>query len=150
MSPFNAWVLSKSLETLAVRVERHCENALKVAEFLEKHPNVNKVKYPFLKSHPQYEIAKKQMKLGGNVVAFEIKGGTEKGKQFLDNIKLCSLSANLGDTRTIITHPASTTHNKLGVEDRLETGITDGLVRVSVGLEHIDDIINDLKQAIES
>ncbi|MFB0939045.1 MAG: aminotransferase class I/II-fold pyridoxal phosphate-dependent enzyme [Urechidicola sp.] len=150
MSPFNAWVLSKSLETLAVRVERHCENALKVAEFLEKHPNVNKVKYPFLKSHPQYEIAKKQMKLGGNVVAFEIKGGIEKGKQFLDNIKLCSLSANLGDTRTIITHPASTTHNKLGVEDRLETGITDGLVRVSVGLEHIDDIINDLKQAIES
>jgi O-succinylhomoserine sulfhydrylase len=150
MSPFNAWVLSKSLETLAVRVERHCENALKVAKFLEKHPNVNKVKYPFLKSHPQYEIAKKQMKLGGNVVAFEIKGGTEKGKQFLDNIKLCSLSANLGDTRTIITHPASTTHNKLGVEDRLETGITDGLVRVSVGLEHIDDIINDLKQAIES
>jgi O-succinylhomoserine sulfhydrylase len=150
MSPFNAWVLSKSLETLAVRVERHCENALKVAEFLGKHPNVNKVKYPFLKSHPQYEIAKKQMKLGGNVVAFEIKGGIEKGKQFLDNIKLCSLSANLGDTRTIITHPASTTHNKLGVEDRLETGITDGLVRVSVGLEHIDDIINDLKQAIES
>jgi O-succinylhomoserine sulfhydrylase len=150
MSPFNAWVLSKSLETLAVRVEKHCENALKVAGFLEKHPNVNKVKYPFLKSHPQYEIAKKQMKLGGNVVAFEIKGGIEKGKQFLDNIKLCSLSANLGDTRTIITHPASTTHNKLSTEDRLETGITDGLVRVSVGLEHIDDIINDLKQAIES
>jgi O-succinylhomoserine sulfhydrylase len=148
MSPFNAWVLSKSLETLAVRVERHCENALKVAKFLEKHPNVNKVNYPFLKSHPQYEIAKKQMKLGGNVVAFEIKGDIEKGKQFLDNIKLCSLSANLGDTRTIITHPASTTHNKLGAEDRLETGITDGLVRVSVGLEHIDDIINDLKQAI--
>ncbi len=150
MSPFNAWVLSKSLETLAVRVEKHCENALKVAGFLEKHPNVNKVKYPFLKSHPQYEIAKKQMKLGGNVVAFEIKGGIEKGKQFLDNIKLCSLSANLGDTRTIITHPASTTHNKLSTEDRLETGITDGLVRISVGLEHIDDIINDLKQAIES
>jgi O-succinylhomoserine sulfhydrylase len=150
MSPFNAWVLSKSLETLAVRVEKHCENALKVAKFLEKHPNVNRVKYPFLKSHPQYEVAKKQMKLGGNVVAFEIKGGIEKGKQFLDNIKLCSLSANLGDTRTIITHPASTTHNKLGAEDRLETGITDGLVRVSVGLEHIDDIINDLNQAIES
>lgn len=150
MSPFNAWVLSKSLETLAVRVERHCENALKVAEFLEKHPTINQVKYPFLKSHPQYEVAKKQMKLGGNVVAFEIKGGIEKGKQFLDNIKLCSLSANLGDTRTIITHPASTTHNKLSSEDRLETGITDGLVRISVGLEHIDDIINDLKQAIES
>jgi len=148
MSPFNAWVLSKSLETLAVRVERHCENALKVAEFLEKHSAINQVKYPFLKSHPQYEIAKKQMKLGGNVVAFEIKGGLEAGRKFLDNIKMCSLSANLGDTRTIITHPASTTHSKLSVEDRLETGLTDGLVRISVGLEHIDDIINDLKKAI--
>jgi O-succinylhomoserine sulfhydrylase len=148
MSPFNAWVLSKSLETLAVRVERHCENALKVAEFLEKHSAINQVKYPFLKSHPQYEIAKKQMKLGGNVVAFEIKGGLEAGRKFLDNIKMCSLSANLGDTRTIITHPASTTHSKLSVEDRLETGLTDGLVRISVGLEHIDDIINDIKKAI--
>ena len=148
MSPFNAWVLSKSLETLAVRVERHCENALKVAEFLEKHSAINQVKYPFLKSHPQYEIAKKQMKLGGNVVAFEIKGGLEAGRKFLDNIKMCSLSANLGDTRTIITHPASTTHSKLSVEDRIETGLTDGLVRISVGLEHIDDIINDLKKAI--
>jgi len=148
MSPFNAWVLSKSLETLAVRVERHCENALKVAEFLEKHSAINQVKYPFLKSHPQYEIAKKQMKLGGNVVAFEIKGGLEAGRKFLDNIKMCSLSANLGDTRTIITHPASTTHSKLSVEDRIETGLTDGLVRISVGLEHIDDIINDIKKAI--
>ena len=148
MSPFNAWVLSKSLETLAVRVEKHCENALKVAYFLEKHSAINQVKYPFLKSHPQYEIAKKQMKLGGNVVAFEIKGGLEAGRKFLDNIKMCSLSANLGDTRTIITHPASTTHSKLSVEDRLETGLTDGLVRVSVGLEHIDDIINDIKKAI--
>jgi O-succinylhomoserine sulfhydrylase len=148
MSPFNAWVLSKSLETLAVRVEKHCENALKVAYFLEKHSAINQVKYPFLKSHPQYEIAKKQMKLGGNVVAFEIKGGLEAGRKFLDNIKMCSLSANLGDTRTIITHPASTTHSKLSVEDRIETGLTDGLVRISVGLEHIDDIINDLKKAI--
>ena len=148
MSPFNAWVLSKSLETLAVRVEKHCENALKVAYFLEKHSAINQVKYPFLKSHPQYEIAKKQMKLGGNVVAFEIKGGLEAGRKFLDNIKMCSLSANLGDTRTIITHPASTTHSKLSVEDRLETGLTDGLVRISVGLEHIDDIINDIKKAI--
>ena len=148
MSPFNAWVLSKSLETLAVRVEKHCENALKVAYFLEKHSAINQVKYPFLKSHPQYEIAKKQMKLGGNVVAFEIKGGLEVGRKFLDNIKMCSLSANLGDTRTIITHPASTTHSKLSVEDRIETGLTDGLVRISVGLEHIDDIINDIKKAI--
>jgi O-succinylhomoserine sulfhydrylase len=150
MSPFNAWVLSKSLETLAVRVEKHCENALKVAEFLENHPKVNLVKYPFLKSHPQYKIAKQQMKLGGNIAAFEIKGGIEAGRNFLNAIKMCSLSANLGDTRTIVTHPASTTHSKLSEKDRLEVGITDGLVRVSVGLEYIDDIINDLKQALES
>jgi len=149
LSPFNAWILSKSLETLAVRVDRHCENALKVAEFLEQHENIILVKYPFLKSHPQYEIAKKQMRQGGNIVAFEIKGGVEAGRKFLDSLKLCSLSANLGDTRTIVTHPASTTHSKLSKEDRLEVGITDGLVRVSVGLEHIDDIINDLKQALQ-
>jgi O-succinylhomoserine sulfhydrylase len=148
MSPFNAWVLSKSLETLAVRVEKHCENALKVAEFLEENTNVNWVKYPFLKSHPQYEIAKKQMKLGGNIVAFEVKGGIESGRKFLDALQLCSLSANLGDTRTIATHPASTTHSKLSEEERLEVGITDGLVRISVGLEHINDIIDDLKQAL--
>jgi O-succinylhomoserine sulfhydrylase len=149
MSPFNAWVLSKSLETLAIRVERHCENALKVAEFLENHPNVELVKYPFLKSHPSYDIAKKQMKLGGNIVAFEIKGGIEGGRRFLNNIKMCSLSANLGDTRTIVTHPASTTHSKLTDEERNEVGITAGLVRCSVGLENVDDIINDLKQALD-
>lgn len=149
MSPFNAWVLSKSIETLSVRVDKHCENALKVATFLENHPKVKLVKYPFLKSHPQYKIAKHQMKLGGNIVAFEVDGGITAGRQFLDNIKMCSLSANLGDTRTIVTHPASTTHSKLSVEDRLEVGITDGLVRVSVGLEHVNDIINDIKQALE-
>jgi O-succinylhomoserine sulfhydrylase len=148
LSPFNAWVLSKSLETLAVRVEKHCENALKVADFLENNPNVLSVKYPLLKSHPQYEVAKKQMKLGGNVVAFEVKGGIEAGRSFLNNIKLCSLSANLGDTRTIVTHPASTTHSKLTVEERLAVSITDGLVRVSVGLETVQDIINDLDQAL--
>ena len=148
LSPFNAWVLSKSLETLAVRVDKHCENALKVAEFLETQDSVKLVKYPFLKTHPQFEIAKKQMKLGGNIVAFEIKGGVEKGREFLNRIKLLSLSANLGDTRTIVTHPASTTHAKLSEEDRLEVGIIDGLVRVSVGLEHVDDIINDLEQAL--
>ncbi|GAB0156114.1 O-succinylhomoserine sulfhydrylase [Chryseobacterium sp. Alg-005] len=150
MSPFNAWVLSKSLETLAIRVEKHCENAVKVAEFLESHPNVEFVKYPFLKSHPSYEIAKKQMKLGGNIVAFEIKGGIEGGRKFLDHIKMCSLSANLGDTRTIVTHPASTTHSKLTEEERNEVGITAGLVRCSAGLENIDDIIADLKQALEA
>ena len=148
LSPFNAWVLSKSLETLAVRVDRHCESALKVAQFLETHPNVSLVKYPFLKSHPQYEIAKKQMKQGGNIVAFEIKGGIDAGRKFLNTIKMCSLSANLGDTRTIVTHPASTTHSKLSEADRLEVGITDGLVRISVGLEHVADVIADLKQAL--
>ncbi len=148
LSPFNAWVLSKSLETLAIRLDRHCENAMKVAEFLEQHPNVNKVKYPFLKSHPQYAIAQKQMKLGGNIVAFEIKGGLEAGRAFLDKIKLCSLSPNLGDTRTIVTHPASTTHSKLSVEERLAVSITDGLVRVSVGLETVNDVIADLEQAL--
>ncbi|SDR68145.1 O-succinylhomoserine sulfhydrylase [Polaribacter sp. KT25b] len=148
MSPFNAWVLSKSLETLSIRVEKHCENALKVAQFLEENENVEFVKYPFLQSHPQYEVAKNQMKLGGNIVAFEIKGGIEAGRKFLDKIKMCSLSANLGDTRTIVTHPSSTTHGRLSEEDRLEVGITNGLVRVSVGLEHADDVISDLKQAL--
>lgn len=149
MSPFNAWVLSKSLETLSIRVEKHCENALKVATFLEGNKNVKFVKYPFLKSHPQYKIAKNQMKLGGNIVAFEINGGVEAGVAFLDKIKMCSLSANLGDTRTIVTHPSSTTHGRLSVEDRLEVGITDGLVRISVGLEYVEDIIADIQQALE-
>lgn len=149
MSPFNAWVLSKSLETLSIRVEKHCENALKVATFLEGNKNVKFVKYPFLKSHPQYKIAKNQMKLGGNIVAFEINGGVEAGVAFLDKIKMCSLSANLGDTRTIVTHPSSTTHGRLSVEDRLEVGITDGLVRISVGLEYVEDIIADIQQAVE-
>ncbi len=149
LSPFNAWVLSKSLETLPVRADRHCDNALKLAEFLEAHPKVNWVKYPFLKSHPQYEVAKKQMRLGGNIVAFEVAGGVAGGKTFFDSIKMCSLSANLGDTRTIVTHPASTTHSKLAVEDKLAVGITDGMVRCSVGLEHIDDIIADISQALE-
>ncbi|MGB6151496.1 MAG: aminotransferase class I/II-fold pyridoxal phosphate-dependent enzyme [Pricia sp.] len=148
LSPFNAWVLSKSLETLAVRVDRHCENALKLAEYLEGHEKVNWVKYPFLKSHPKYKIAKKQMKAGGCVVAFEVKGGLQAGQKFFDTIKLLSLSANLGDTRSIVTHPASTTHSKLTVEERAETGITDGMVRVSVGLEHVDDIIADVGQAL--
>ncbi|NQY07730.1 MAG: aminotransferase class I/II-fold pyridoxal phosphate-dependent enzyme [Flavobacteriaceae bacterium] len=150
LSPFNAWVLSKSLETLSVRVDRHCDNALRVAEFLEYHDQVNWVKYPFLKSHPQHEVAKKQMKLGGNIIAFEVKGGIEAGRKFLDRIQMASLSANLGDTRTIVTHPASTTHSKLSEEDRLEVGITDGLVRTSIGLENVEDIIQDLDQALRA
>lgn len=149
LSPFNAWVLSKSLETLAIRVDRHCENALKLAEFLEGHTKVNWVKYPFLKSHPNYKTARKQMKAGGCVVAFEIKGGLEAGRSFFDAIRLLSLSANLGDSRSIVTHPASTTHSKLSKEERQEAGITDGMVRVSVGLEHIDDIIGDIAQALD-
>ncbi len=149
LSPFNAWILSKSLETLPVRVEKHCDNALKIAEFLENHDKVNFVKYPFLKSHPQHELAKKQMKFGGSIVAFEIKGGIDAGRNFLNSIKLLSLSANLGDTRSIVTHPASTTHAKLSEEDRLKTGISGGLIRISVGLEHAEDIINDLKQALK-
>ena len=148
MSPFNAWVLSKSLETLAVRVERHCENALKLATYLEAHPKVKWVKYPFLKSHPKYDIAKKQMKMGGSIVAFEVEGGLEGGRAFFDAIKMCSLSANLGDTRTIVTHPASTTHAKVEEEVKVAAGITDGMVRCSVGLEHVNDIIQDLEQAL--
>jgi O-succinylhomoserine sulfhydrylase len=150
LAPFNAWVLSKSLETLAVRVDRHCENAFAIAKELESNPAVLKVKYPFLKSHPQYEIAKKQMKLGGNIIAIEVKGGIEAGRKFLNAIKMCSLSANLGDTRTIVTHPASTTHSKLSEEERLAAGITPGLVRISVGLENVNDILEDITQALNS
>ena len=148
LSPFNAWVLSKSLETLGLRVDRHCANALQLATYLENHPKIEWVKYPFLKSHPKYEIAKKQMKAGGCVVAFEVKGGLEAGKQFFDAIQMLSLSANLGDSRSIVTHPASTTHSKLTTEERNAVGISDGMVRVSVGLEHIDDIIQDIEQAL--
>ena len=148
LSPFNSWILSKSLETLSVRIDRHCENAMAVAEYLEKHEQVNAVRYPFLKSHPQYDIAVKQMKKGGNIVAFEVKGGIEGGRNFLNKIQMCSLSANLGDTRTIVTHPASSTHSKLSAEERKIVGITDGLIRVSVGLENISDIVEDLSQAL--
>ena len=148
LSPFNAWVLSKSMETLPVRVDRHCQSALATAEFLEKHPKISWVKYPFLKSHPQYELAKKQMSQGGSIIAFEIKDGLDAGRNFLDALTMLSLSSNLGDSRTIVTHPASTTHNKLSVSDRLEVGITDGMVRLSVGLEHLEDIQNDLNLAL--
>ncbi|WP_372944846.1 PLP-dependent aspartate aminotransferase family protein [Muriicola sp.] len=149
LSPFNAWILSKSLETLAVRVERHCSNALAVARFLEGHKKVNWVKYPFLPSHPQYDLARKQMKAGGSVVAFEVKGGLEAGRSFFDGIKMLSLSANLGDSRSIVTHPASTTHSKLTEEERQESGISPGMVRISVGLEHVDDVIADIAQSLD-
>lgn len=147
MSPFNAWILQKSIETLAVRMEKHCCNALQLADYLTTLSKIEKVKYPFHKTHPQYELAKSQMNLGGGIIAFEIKGGKEKAMEFINQTQLCSISANLGDTRTIITHPASTTHSKLTEEERLSVGITPGLIRISVGLEHIDDIKNDLFRA---
>jgi O-succinylhomoserine sulfhydrylase len=149
MSPFNAWVLSKSLETLDVRMERHCKNALKVSETLESNPNVSWVKYPFLKGHPQYDIAIKQMTAGGGVLCFEIKGGVEAGRKFLDALQLLSVTANLGDSRSIASHPASTTHSKLSKEEQLAVGITPGLIRISTGLEKVDDIIADIVQALE-
>lgn len=149
LSPFNAWVLSKSLETLAVRMDRHCAQAHELAKFLEQHPDVERVKYPFLPSHPQYALAQKQMRLGGGVVTFEIKGGLERGRKFLNSLKMLSHSANLGDTRSIATHPASTTHSKLTDAERLAVGITPGLVRISVGLEAYADIQADVAQAIE-
>lgn len=149
LSPFNAWVLSKSLETLAVRMDRHCDNALTLANCVEHHPQLVQVKYPGLMSHPQYAIARKQMKKGGGLITFELKGGIAQGKRFLDALKMCSLTANLGDTRTIVTHPASTTHAKLTEEERQAVGITPGLVRVSVGLENIADIISDIEQALD-
>ena len=149
ISPFNAWILSKSIETLGVRMDRHSGNALKVALYLEKHADVESVKYPFLKSHPQYKIAKRQMTQGGGVLAFMIKGGLKRGSKFLDALEMSSLTANLGDTRTIVSHPASTTHAKLTEQQRLETGVLPGLIRISVGLEHADDIIADLEQAFK-
>jgi len=148
MSPFNAWILSKSLETLAVRMDRHCENALKLAVVLENHPKIEKVKYPFLPSHPNHKIAKKQMKQGGGLISFVVKGGLYAGKSFIDKLSMISISANLGDTRTIVTHPASSTHSGLSDDDKQELEILPGLIRISVGLEHIDDILFDIEQAL--
>lgn len=150
LSPFNAWILSKSLETLAVRMDRHCDNALKVAEYLEKHPKIKLVKYPFLKSHPQYEIAKKQMKQGGGIVTIVVEGGVEGARKFMDGLKMFSISANLADTRSIATHPATSTHSKLTEEQRLEVGIEQGSIRLSIGLEHVDDILKDIEGALNS
>ena len=148
LSPFNAWMFSKSLETLPLRMERHCDNAEKLAECLAYQPQIATVKYPHHPSHPQYELAKHQMRRGGGIVAFELKGGVAQGQRFLDALQLCSLTANLGDSRTIATHPASTTHSSLTDAERLAVGITPGLVRISVGLEHIDDIWADIEQAL--
>lgn len=149
MSAFNAWVLSKSLETLALRVERHCENALFVAQSLQNHPALDFVSYPFLPSHPQYAIAKKQMRAGGGIIALQLKGGYEAGKQFLDGLQMIKISPNLGDARTIATHPASSTHCKLSEAERLNVGITQELIRISIGLEAKNDILNDILNALK-
>ena len=148
MSAFNAWLLSKSLETLAVRMDRHCANALALAQHFEGHPALSAVRYPFLPSHPQHDLARAQMQQGGGIVALELRGGLTAGQAVLNGVRMVSHSANLGDTRTIITHPASTTHSKLSAAERSAVGISDGLIRVSVGLEHVSDIIADVEQAL--
>jgi O-succinylhomoserine sulfhydrylase len=148
LSPFNAWVLSKSLETLYVRMEKHAANALYIAKALEGHPALSWVKYPYLPSHPQFAIAQKQMNNGGGILTFELKSGLEGGRKFLNSLKWLSMTNNLGDSRTIASHPASTTHSKLSPEERAAVGITPGLIRLSVGLEHPDDIIEEILQAL--
>jgi len=148
LSPFNAWVLSKSLETLFIRMEKHAANALAMATHFQNHPSLSQVKYPFLPSHPQHEIAKKQMSNGGGILTFEVKGGIESGRKFLNALKLISMTNNLGDSRTIAAHPASTTHSKLSEDERQSVGITPGLIRISAGLEHVEDLILDIEQAL--
>lgn len=149
MSPFNAWVLSKSLETLALRMDRHCENALYVAQKLEGHPSLENVSYPFLPSHPHHAIAKKQMRAGGGIITITVKGGYEAAKRFLDRLLMIKISPNLGDARSIATHPASSTHCKLSANERANVGITDGLIRISIGLENKKDILQDIIQALK-
>ncbi|RVU24667.1 aminotransferase class I/II-fold pyridoxal phosphate-dependent enzyme [Sandaracinomonas limnophila] len=150
LSPFNAWVMSKSLELLELRMEKHSANAMALAEALENHPKLNAVKYPFLKSHPQYELAKKQMKFGGGILTLDLKGGYDKVVAFSKALNIVSVSPNLGDTRTILTHPASTTHSKISAEDKTAVGITEGLVRIAVGLEDIEDLKADFLNALAS
>ncbi|MBL7748793.1 MAG: aminotransferase class I/II-fold pyridoxal phosphate-dependent enzyme [Chitinophagaceae bacterium] len=148
MSPFNAWVLSKSLETLFIRMERHATSAMYIAQQLEEHDAISSVKYPFLATHPQYGIAKKQMTNGGGIVTFELKGGIDSGRKFLNALQMISMTNNLGDSRSIASHPASTTHSKLTEEERRAVGITPGLIRISVGLENVQDILDDILQAL--
>jgi O-succinylhomoserine sulfhydrylase len=149
LSPFNAWVLSKSLETLDVRMQRHCDNAESLAKTLEGHPKINWVKYPTLVSHPGFSIAQKQMKRGGGIVTFDLKGGRKEANKFMNSLQLLTLTSNLGDTRSIASHPASTTHSKLSEAERVAVGITEGLIRISVGLEHIEDITKDILNALK-
>lgn len=148
LSPFDAWLTLRGVKTLGIRMERHCENAVKIAQYLENHPAISRVWYPGLPSHPQYELGKRQMSLPGGVISFEISGGLDAGRRMINSVELCLLAVSLGDTETLIQHPASMTHSPYAPEERLEAGITDGLIRLSVGLEDADDIINDLEQAI--
>ena len=148
LSPFNAWVMLKGLETLELRVMQHCRNAANVADFLTRQNGLNKVLYPGLKSHPQHALAKAQMSDFGTVIAFEIDGGKERAFRFLNALEMIDISNNLGDAKSLITHPGTTTHQRLPVEDRERLGITDGLVRLSVGLEDPEDVMDDLTQAL--
>ncbi|MFT5795939.1 MAG: O-succinylhomoserine sulfhydrylase, partial [Ulvibacter sp.] len=148
LSPFNAWIVLKSLETFTLRVEKQCQNALKIAKFLDSHPKINKTLYPELESHPQHDIFKKQMTKGGSLIAFETKGGKKDAFKFMNNLQLVDISNNLGDSKSLITHPATTTHYNMGEEGRAEINITDDLCRLSVGLENIDDLIEDIKKAL--
>ncbi len=149
MSPFHAWLLSKSLETLDVRIQRHCENALALAQYFEQHKYITNVRYPFLSSHPQYDLARQQMSAGGGLVTIDIQGGQEEAFRLINALTIPTITANLGDTRTIITHPASTTHSKLSREAQQEAGILDATVRISVGLEGIGDLKQDFEQALQ-
>ncbi|MBU6339615.1 MAG: O-succinylhomoserine sulfhydrylase [Rickettsiales bacterium] len=149
LSPFNAWVVLKSLETYSLRMERHCKNAERIANFLENHSKINRVLYPNLKSHPQYKIAKKQMSNGGAMLAFEVKGNKKSCFSFMNKLKIIDISNNLGDAKSLITHPATTTHSNISQEEREKIGITQNMCRLSVGLENVDDLIEDLKQALK-
>lgn len=149
LSPFDAYLILRGMKTLEIRMEKHCRNAMTVAEFLEGHNAIEKVYYPGLKSFEQYELAKKQMSLPGAIIAFELKGGIEEGKKLMNSLKMCKLAVSLGDAETLIQHPASMTHSPYEPEERLEAGITDGLVRLSVGLENPEDIIDDLKESLD-
>ena len=148
LSPFDAFLIIRGLKTLEIRMDRHCKNAMAVAEFLETHPAVDKVYFPGLKSFPQFELAKKQMSLSGAVIAFEIKGGVEEGKKVINSVEMCKLAVSLGDAETLIQHPASMTHSSYPPEERLDAGVTDGLIRLAIGLENVEDIIADLDQAL--
>jgi O-succinylhomoserine sulfhydrylase len=148
MSPFNAWVLTKGLETMSMRVDRMCSSALRIASWLESQSVVRQVRYPYLDSHPQHALAKEQMSAGGTVVTFELDGGKDEAFRLLDSLRIVDISNNLGDSKSLITHPATTTHRAMGPEGRAAIGLGDGVVRVSIGLEGTEDLLKDLDQAL--